>query len=111
MFAKFSGYYAKMMNAQQEKALPTQLLSNIPILLTSLATASILLVGGLRVMSDDNLSIGDLVAFQALTTQFLGPVNNLVGFGSTLQELEADLNRLDDVLQNDLDPESERTVS
>ena len=111
LFAKFSGYYAKMMNAQQELALPSQILSNLPILLTSLATASILLVGGLRVMSDDNLSIGDLVAFQALTTQFLGPVNNLVGFGSTLQELEADLNRLDDVLQNPLDPESERTVS
>ena len=110
LFAKFSGYYAKMLNAQQEMALPTQILSNLPIFLTSLATTSILVYGGFLVM-DGYLSIGSLVAFQSLTRQFLRPVNNLVGFGSTLQELEADLNRLDDVLENPLDPESKRTVS
>ena len=105
LFAKFSGYYAKMLNAQQEMALPTQILSNLPIFLTSLATTSILVYGGFRVM-DGYLSIGSLVAFQSLTRQFLRPVYNLVGFGSTLQEIEADLNRLDDVLENPLDPES-----
>jgi ABC-type bacteriocin/lantibiotic exporter with double-glycine peptidase domain len=49
-----------------------------------------------------------LVAYQSLTQSFLEPVNNLVNFGSTLQELEADLNRLDDVLQNPVDAEADR---
>lgn len=110
LFAKFGGYYAKMLNAQQELGLPSQILSNLPTFLTALATTSVLVVGGFRVMNG-GLSIGMLVAYQTLTQEFLRPVNSLVGFGSTLQELEADLNRLDDVLQNDLDPESERTVS
>lgn len=110
LFTKFSGYYAKMLNAQQELGLPSQILSNLPTFLTALATTSVLVVGGFRVMNG-GLSIGMLVAYQTLTQEFLRPVNNLVSFGSTLQELEADLNRLDDVLQNDLDPESERTVS
>ena len=110
LFAKFGGYYAKMLNAQQELGLPSQILSNLPTFLTALATTSVLVVGGFRVMNG-GLSIGMLVAYQTLTQEFLSPVNSLVNFGSTLQELEADLNRLDDVLQNDLDPESERTVS
>jgi ATP-binding cassette subfamily C protein len=49
-----------------------------------------------------------LVAFQSLMLSFQQPVNTLVDFGTTLQELEGDLNRLDDVLGNALDPEVER---
>lgn len=108
LFAKFAGYYAKTINAQQELGLPTQVLTLLPTVLTALATASVLVVGGLRVMNG-TLSIGMLIAYQALTLQFLLPVNNLVNFGSTLQELESDLNRLDDVLENPIDPEANRT--
>lgn len=107
LFSKFAGYYAKLLNAQQELALPTQMLSILPTFLTALATTCILIVGGLRVMNG-SLSIGMLIAYQSLTQQFLGPVNNLLNFGSTLQELEADLNRLDDVLQNPIDSEVDR---
>ncbi|MEH2165189.1 MAG: NHLP family bacteriocin export ABC transporter peptidase/permease/ATPase subunit [Nostoc sp.] len=106
-FAKFAGYYAKALNAQQELALQTQILTIIPTLLTALTTASILIVGGFRVMNG-SLSIGMLVAYQSLTASFLAPINSLVNFGSTLQDLEADLNRLDDVLQNSVDPEAQR---
>ncbi|KYC37622.1 NHLP family bacteriocin export ABC transporter peptidase/permease/ATPase subunit [Scytonema hofmannii PCC 7110] len=108
LFSKFAGYYAKTLNAQQQLAFPTQMLTTLPTLLTALATASILVVGGFRVMNG-SLSIGMLVAYQSLTREFLEPVNNLMNFGSTLQELEADLNRLDDVLQNPTDSESDRT--
>ncbi|NJS09146.1 MAG: NHLP family bacteriocin export ABC transporter peptidase/permease/ATPase subunit [Microcoleus sp. CSU_2_2] len=107
LFAKFSGYYAKMLNAQQELALPSQILSILPGFLMGLASTSILVVGGLRVMNG-SLSMGMLIAYQTLTQEFLTPVNNLVSFGTTLQELEADLNRLDDVLQNPIDPEAQR---
>lgn len=108
LFSKFAGYYAKMLNAQQELAQPTQILSILPAFLTSFAIASILVIGGLRVMNG-SLSIGMLIAYQTLTQEFLKPVNNLVNFGSTLQELEADLKRLDDVLQNPTDPEADTT--
>lgn len=107
LFSKFVGYYAKAVNAQQELGLQNQVLAVLPTLLTALTTASVLVVGGLRVMNG-NLTIGMLVAFQSLMQSFLGPVNSLVNFGSTLQELEGDLNRLDDVLQNPTDPEADR---
>ncbi len=109
LFAKFAGYYTKTINSQQELGLPTRLLGTLPTVLTSLAVTSILVVGGFRVMQG-TLSIGGLIAYQALTQEFLKPVNELVNFGSTLQDLEADLNRLDDVLENPIDPEAERQV-
>jgi len=104
-FSRWSGYYAKAAIAQQELSVTNQLLGVLPILLTSLTSMLILIVGGLRVM-EGNLSIGMLVAFQSLMSSFQEPVNTLVNFGSTLQELEGDLNRLDDVLGNALDPET-----
>jgi len=102
LFTKFAGYYTKAVNSQQKLGLQTQILTVLPTLLTALATASILVIGGFRVING-TLSIGMLVAYQLLASNFLKPVNNLINFGSTLQELEADLDRLDDVLQNPLD--------
>ncbi|NEP29062.1 ATP-binding cassette domain-containing protein, partial [Moorena sp. SIO3I6] len=91
----------------QKLGLQTQILNALPNLLTALATASILLIGGLRVIKGE-LTIGMLIAYQLLTASFLKPINELINFGSTLQELEADINRLDDVLQNPIDQEATR---
>ena len=40
-----------------------------------------------------------LVAYQTLLGSFTRPLASFVNFGSTLQELQADMNRLDDVLR------------
>ncbi|MDJ1179265.1 NHLP family bacteriocin export ABC transporter peptidase/permease/ATPase subunit [Roseofilum sp. BLCC_M91] len=101
-FARWSGYYAKTTNAQQTLGVPDQILGILPSLVTSLTTLFLLVVGGFRVMRGE-LSIGMLVAFQSLMTSFQQPVSTLVQFGSTLQELEGDINRLDDVLDNEVD--------
>jgi NHLM bacteriocin system ABC transporter peptidase/ATP-binding protein len=97
-FARWSGYYAKAANAQHQLALQTTLLSAVPPLLLAVSTALLLGVGGLRVM-DGRLSMGMLIAFQALMLAFLNPVNSLVAMGSTLQEVRGDMSRLDDVLR------------
>ncbi len=101
-FSRWSGYYTKAINSQQELGLSNQTFSVLPTLLSALSAMLLLVVGGLRVM-DGYLSIGMLVAFQGLMQSFLAPVNNLVSFGSSLQELEGNLVRLDDVLQNPTD--------
>lgn len=107
-FSRWSGYYAKAVSAQQDLEVTNQILGILPILLNAFTSTLILVVGGWRVI-DGNLSIGMLVGFQSLILNFQQPVNTLVDFGSTLQELEGDLNRLDDVLSNSLDPEVEQS--
>jgi len=102
-FSRWSGYYTKAINSQQELGVTNQTFSVLPTLLSAVSSMLLLVVGGLRVM-DGHLSIGMLVAFQGLMQSFEEPVNNLVNFGSTLQELEGNLIRLDDVLDNPVDP-------
>ncbi len=101
-FAKWSGYYTKAINAQQKLGVSNQFLSGLPVLLTSLSSALLLVVGGWRVVNG-NLSIGMLIAFQAIVKSFQEPVNNLVDFAGTIQELEGNIIRLDDVLNNPTD--------
>ncbi|HEX8831267.1 MAG TPA: NHLP family bacteriocin export ABC transporter peptidase/permease/ATPase subunit, partial [Longimicrobium sp.] len=95
-FSRWSGYYAKVVNAKQELAAENHLLSAVPPLLLSLSTAVILGLGSMRVM-DGEMSMGMLVGFQALMVAFLTPVGRLVNLGTTLQEVQGDMARLDDV--------------
>lgn len=104
-FAKWSGYQAKTLNAEQEMGFSTQCLSAIPAFLSTLTNAVVLVLGGFLIFRGE-LTIGMLVAFQSLMTSFLEPVNGLVSLGSELQEMEGDMNRLDDVLQYPVDPQT-----
>lgn len=108
-FSRWSGYYTKALNSQQELGVTNQTFSVLPTLLSALSVMFLLVVGGLRVM-DGHLSIGMLIAFQGLMLNFQQPVNNLVNFGTTLQELEGNLIRLDDVLDNPIEEVGGRGV-
>jgi len=101
-FAKWAGYQAKTLNAEQELGVSTQFLSAIPTFLTSLTNVLVLVLGGLIIMNGD-MTIGMLVAFQSLMTSFIEPVTKLVGLGGQLQEMEGDMSRLDDVLRYPVD--------
>jgi ABC-type bacteriocin/lantibiotic exporter with double-glycine peptidase domain len=102
-FSRWAGYQAKALRAEQHLRTLSDMTSVVPIFVGTLVTGTVLLMGGLRVM-DGELTVGLLVAYQALTGGFTKPLGSLVNFGSTLQELEADLNRLDDVLRYPQDP-------
>jgi ATP-binding cassette subfamily C protein len=109
-FTRWSGYNAKGLNATQELGEQNQLLAVLPLLLSGLTTALVLTLGGLRVM-DGAITIGMLVAFQGLLGSFIGPINTLLNLGSSLQDLESDLTRLDDVLGNPISLEAEQQIS
>ncbi|MEM9503045.1 MAG: NHLP family bacteriocin export ABC transporter peptidase/permease/ATPase subunit [Cyanobacteria bacterium P01_E01_bin.43] len=106
-FARWAGYYTKSINAQQALGLTNQVLGILPSLLSALTNLALLVVGGWRVINGE-LSIGMLVAFQLLMVSFQRPVNNLVRFASTLQTLQGNLQRLDDVLANEVDVQLRR---
>lgn len=105
-FARWAGLQAKLLDAQQGLNSYTQVLSAVPMVLAALNTAAILGIGGLRVMEGD-LTLGMLVAFQVLMASFTAPIAQMVALGSTLQEAQGDLARVDDVLRYRTDPRTE----
>ncbi len=108
-FSRWAGYQAKALNAEQELGRWSQYVSAVPPLVSAMTTAVILLLGSLKVM-DGQLTVGMLVAYQSLMASFTKPLNTFVTFGSTLQELDADMNRLDDVLQYPIDADYQREL-
>jgi NHLM bacteriocin system ABC transporter peptidase/ATP-binding protein len=105
-FARWAGFHAKVLNAQQQLGAMSSWLTATPLLLNGLSTAAILTLGGMRVM-EGTLTAGTLVAFQSLMSSFLTPVNQMMNLGSTLQTVEGDVNRLDDVYRYGIDPQVE----
>ncbi len=108
-FKKWAGHFAKVINAKQSLANLSLGLGIIPGFLNTLTTIAILLVGSLRVM-DGYMTMGMLIGFQSLMASFTGPVMSLMGLANQLQEAEADMNRLDDVLNNKVDPITETAI-
>ena len=108
-FGRWSGYYAKTMNTEQFLSILSQGVSVVPAIVETTSRAAVLVLGGIGVM-EGRLTVGLLVAYQTLLQSFTRPLNNFVQFGATVQELQADMNRIDDVLRNKTDPVYDETV-
>ncbi len=99
-FSRWSGLFANMVAGRQTLEVSTVFLLAIPPFLQTAGNIAILSVGGMRVMEGE-LTMGMLVAFQSLLLSFLAPVNQMVTLGQKLQEAEGDMQRLDDVMNNE----------
>jgi NHLM bacteriocin system ABC transporter peptidase/ATP-binding protein len=108
-FSRWSGYQAKSLNSEQVLSSLSETTSVVPTLVGTLATMTVYVMGGFRVMNGD-MTVGMLVAYQTLVSSFNRPLANLVNFGGTLQELEGDMNRLDDVLRYPQDKQYSRAA-
>lgn len=106
-FSRWAGYQAKALRSQQQLGQLSELINAVPVTVSSITTAVILLLGSLKVMNGQ-LTVGMLVAYQSLMASFTRPLNTFVSFGSSVQELEADMSRLDDVLRFPVDPQYTR---
>lgn len=107
-FTKWAGYLAKVNNAQQNLTWLSARLNSIPPLLTSLTATVILGIGALRVM-DGEMTIGALVAFSFLMSNFMSPVNQLISLKNKIHETESDMEKIDDVMNYDTDEQFSET--
>ena len=102
LFSLWAGHQANYVNAKQQLGISTQLFLAVPPLLIALTGALVLGLGALRVMAGA-LSIGQLVAFQALMTGFLIPIERLVQLAAEAQQMKGNMRRLDDVMRYEAD--------
>jgi NHLM bacteriocin system ABC transporter peptidase/ATP-binding protein len=102
-FRRWAGQHAATLDGQQRLGVPSAALAVVAPTLAALNSALILLIGGQRAVGG-GISIGLLVAFQALVTGFTAPVTRLNGVAGRVQDFAADVTRLKDVESFPADP-------
>ncbi|MFE7773528.1 NHLP family bacteriocin export ABC transporter peptidase/permease/ATPase subunit [Streptomyces sp. NPDC057445] len=95
-FRRWAGQHATTLEEQQRLGIPSAALAVVAPLLATLNSALILWIGGLRAV-EGHISIGLLVAFQALVTRFTAPITRLNSMAGRIQDFAADVARLKDV--------------
>ncbi|OKK22570.1 ABC transporter [Streptomyces sp. CB00455] len=102
-FRRWAGQHAVTLDVQQRLGVPSAWLAIVAPTLAALNSALILMIGGLRAV-EGHLTVGLLVAFQALVTSFTAPVSRLGGVAGRIQDFAADVARLGDVENFPADP-------
>ncbi len=104
LLSQLAGSRAGVANIAQRLAVRRGLLEGLPTFIAAATAAIVLVLGGQKIM-DGALSVGQLVAFQALATGFMAPVTQLIGVASQMQDARANLTLLEDTLHHPLAPE------
>ncbi|MFE2374032.1 NHLP family bacteriocin export ABC transporter peptidase/permease/ATPase subunit [Streptomyces sp. NPDC059398] len=107
-FRRWAGQHATTLDEQQRLGVPSAWLGVVAPALATLNSALILWIGGLRAV-EGHLSVGLLVAFQALMVRFTAPITRLNGVAGRIQDFAADVTRLKDVESFPADPLYTRT--
>ena len=95
-FVHFGGFQARELLARQRFTELGHVVAALPVLFLILGNAAVLGLGGLRVMTGD-MTLGAMMAFYLLATNFLLPIGRFVQFADLFQVIEGQLQRLDDV--------------
>ncbi|MFJ3582110.1 NHLP family bacteriocin export ABC transporter peptidase/permease/ATPase subunit [Streptomyces sp. NPDC090127] len=102
-FRRWAGQHATTLDVQQRLGVPSAWLAVVAPTLAALNSGLILMIGGLRAV-EGHLTVGLLVAFQALVTSFTAPITRLNGVAGRIQDFAADVARLRDVENFPVDP-------
>ncbi len=102
--AHYGGLYAQSLNTLQNISRSDLILGSLTPFISSLGSISVLLIGTWRIL-EGHLTVGEFVALQILFSNFTAPILSLVNINQTLQLLDINLNRLEDVLSHPEDPQ------
>lgn len=102
-FSSWSGSHTKSLMERQSLEASTILIGTFPNAIQKITVALITGLGALRILAG-SMTGGAYLVFQLLLGYFFAPLEQLVNLGNSLQEIDAGLKRLDDVMDCDTDP-------
>ena len=97
-FERWSGYHASVIRSKSEFSEVNRYLEPLSGLIQTLSGV-LVLASGVWLIMDGRFTAGMLLAFQAFMTSFLGPVNQVIAAGQSVQEMRAAMERIDDVMK------------
>ena len=103
IFKRYSGYQTRLLNFDQEVSMRNARMALVPSMLTTTNEVLILSVGFLLVIKGE-LTIGMLLAAQTIAFSLKGEIESVINFVRGLPNFSASVLRLEDVLEQPIDP-------
>lgn len=103
-FNRWSGYQAANYDIAASTTLVNEYLGTIPQTITKLANIIVLVLGIWLIVKGD-LTPGALLAFTGFLSSFMTPMNQMIGLGQTVQEMQTMMERIEDVMRYPTDVE------
>ena len=97
-FEKWAGYQASVNTQTVKVAKLNQYLGMIPSLVSTLTNTAVLIIGVYLTM-EGSFTVGMVMAFQGFLGSFMAPAGQLISAGQTLQEMRAEMERIEDVMK------------
>ena len=97
-FEKWAGYQASVNTQMVKVAKLNQYLGMIPSLVSTLTNTAVLIIGVYLTM-EGSFTVGMVMAFQGFLGSFMAPAGQLISAGQTLQEMRAEMERIEDVMK------------
>ena len=101
-FGRWAGYQANVAEAEARLARLNEFLGAVPQALTQLANVSVLVLG-VYLIVNGHFSPGALLSFQGFLGAFMAPVSQLINLGQTVQEMQTNMERVEDVMHYECD--------
>ncbi|MBP0448678.1 NHLP family bacteriocin export ABC transporter peptidase/permease/ATPase subunit [Kitasatospora sp. RG8] len=95
-FRRWAKEQSVVVTGQQRIGVPSAVMAVVAPALASVTTSLLLLIGGLEAVKGD-LTVGLLVAFQALVSAFVSPIAQLIAVAQRVQDFAVQVTRLRDV--------------
>ncbi|MFD8753247.1 NHLP family bacteriocin export ABC transporter peptidase/permease/ATPase subunit [Kitasatospora sp. NPDC059577] len=95
-FRRWAKEQSAVVTGQQKIGVPSAVMAVVAPTLASVTTSLLLLIGGLEAVKGD-LTVGLLVAFQALVSAFVSPIAQLIAVAQRVQDFAVQVTRLRDV--------------
>ena len=108
-FKRWAGIHTNVTNADVKMCWLNETMGLIPSLLTEITNIMVFALG-VKLIIDGQFTPGTLLAFTGLLTAFTKPVNEMITMGQTIQEMQVQMERVEDVLNNPVDVEENTKV-
>ena len=97
-FGRWAGYQASVNEASARTTRLNEYLGAVPLAMTQIANIAVLVLG-IWLIVERNFTPGMLLTFTGFLAAFMAPVNQMINLGQTVQEMQTQMERVEDVLR------------
>jgi len=105
-FMRWAGYQASVVGNKVKLRSINETLGLIPAAMVEIANVMVFGIGMLFIIRQE-FTAGMLLAFTGFLASFMGPVNQIIGLSQTIQEMQVQMDRVEDVMKYPEEQESD----